>query len=103
MLWETDRVETKLLGAGEMLGTTDPTLGTGEEISGDIDGIAESCESNVTSVPPPSLITSLSPPVEKNKKFSKIIRCEFRLTFCGAGGTDGLVYDEGAILVSNEY
>ena len=52
----------------EMLGTTDPTLGTGEDISGDMEGIAASCESNVTSVAavPLSPPLSLSPVEDKS-------------------------------------
>ena len=63
------RVETKVRGEEEILGTTDPTLGTGEEMRGDIDGMAESCESRVTSVPtdPTSPDPPPSPPEEKNK------------------------------------
>ena len=35
-------VEEKARGAGEILGTTDPTLGTGDEMRGDIEGMAAS-------------------------------------------------------------
>ena len=35
-------------GARPILGTTDPTEGTGEAIRGDMDGMCASCESSVT-------------------------------------------------------
>ena len=123
MGWDVGRVETKVRGAGEILGTTDPTLGTGEEIRGDIDGMAESCDRRVTSVPtdPPSPDPPCSPPVETNCLFfvipsnlkflinpflpaTQILFNPFLPTFrCRCpGGADGLVDDERAVLVSDE-
>ena len=70
MVWEMERVEEKVSGAGEMFGTTDPTLGTGDEIRGDIEGMADSWERRVTSVPtdPPSV--EPCSPTEKKDNFS---------------------------------
>ena len=73
MEWEMERVEAKLRGVGEMLGTTDPTLGTGDEIRGDIEGMADNWERRVTSVPvdPSSDEPSLSPAEKKLKYLPK--------------------------------
>lgn len=56
-------VGTAEKGRVEILGTTDPTLGTGDEMRGDMEGIAASWERRVTSVPAdtPSPAPSLSP------------------------------------------
>ena len=54
--------------AEEMLGTTEPTLGTGEEMRGDMEGMVASWERRVTSVPtgPLSPLPSL-PPASKSQ------------------------------------
>ena len=49
---EEGTAEEKGWGAGEIFGTTDPTLGTGDEIRGDMEGMAASWERSVTSAPP---------------------------------------------------
>ena len=36
------RVDEKGRAAGEIFGTTEPTLGTGDEMRGDMEGMAES-------------------------------------------------------------
>ena len=76
--WDGGRVDEKSRGAGEILGTTDPTLGMGEEMRGDMEGMADSWESRVTSVPtnPPSPLPSrlLSP---GNKTHITILRYDF--------------------------
>lgn len=49
---EEGAADKKGWGAGEIFGTTDPTLGTGDEIRGDMEGMAASWERSVTSAPP---------------------------------------------------
>lgn len=53
-------------GTGEILGTTDPTLGTGDEMRGDMEGMAASWERRVTSVPP-SVLAVLSVTAERRR------------------------------------